>query len=148
LSYGGEPDLLPEDFWYIKLYVPDRHSSNIYSSISCVPTDYFLDFMYATYAKLAYKLMILVKHFCVLIFSIFRVFVTICHFSDVTINSFNSCVVAYFLNYISRLYRLTLRLLVNTQPHRSWEQCAISRQIERAYKNLGSLNFSLHDCFY
>ena len=98
--------------------------------------------MYATYAKLAYKLMILVKHFCVLIFSIFRVFVTICHFSDVTINSFNSCVVAYFLNYISRLYRLTLRLLVNTQPHRSWEQCAISRQIERAYKNLGSLDFS------
>ena len=60
--------MLPEDFWYIKLYVPDRYSSNIYSSISCVPTDYFLDFMYATYAKPACKLIILAKHFCVLTF--------------------------------------------------------------------------------
>jgi len=39
--------------------------------------------------------------------------VTLCHFSDLTINSYNSCVVAYFLNYISILYLLTLRLLVN-----------------------------------
>ena len=97
------------------LFILLQHFAFWFYHFSCVLTDNFIDFMYATYAKLAYKLMILVKHFCVLIFSIFRVFVTICHFSDVTINSFNSCVVAYFLNYISRLYRLTLRLLVNTQ---------------------------------
>ena len=98
--------------------------------------------MYATYAKLVYKLIILAKHFCIIIFSIFS---RICDplpffWSNNQFVQF-MCSSIFFKLYF---YTIPANFKITCQPHRSWEQRAISRLIERAYKKLKVVEISLY----
>ena len=98
-------------------------------AFSCVPTDYFLDFMYATYAKSACKLIILAKHFCVLTFQHFfancgplpffyrnNKFVRFMCREPFLNEQENYSFSSIFLDYTMTNFKITC------QPHRSWEQ--------------------------
>ena len=105
-----------------------------------------MDFMYASYAKPACKLIILAKHFWVLIFSIFHVLWPSAIF----------CCNIQFIQFMcssifSKLYYYTIQWL-------TWDYLSTSQELgptghqqidwKSIQKTYGSSNFYLHDCFF